>query len=103
MRELILQYFHKVRHSRKKHEVHHYGKESGYNVEHCECGKHSCDRELITVPAEKNIISIKLNERCPYGGWHLESGEIIKHNISFFKKVKIWYKVCITNKKKGGN
>jgi len=76
------------------HEVHHCGSDHpdpdlDYTIEHCGCGKHRIDKkiaighatneELIKVPVE-----VIFNEKCPEGGWHIESGgkhEQLKENV----------------------
>ena len=50
-----------------------------YEIKHCKCGKHQIDKEVVfghatdinLQPAE---IKIKFLEKCPQGGWHIESG-----------------------------
>ena len=82
----ILSLFHHIHHITDKHEVHHCGGEHkkinpslGYNIKHCLCGKHSINKEIAighatNMQLEPIEIKIKFLEKCPNGGWHIESG-----------------------------
>ena len=85
--ENILYLFHHIHHGKDSHAVHHCGGEHkkidpsvDYMIEHCSCSKHRIDRETAIGHATgENIeiidINIRFTEKCPDGGWHVESGE----------------------------
>ena len=81
----ILDYFHHIHHTNGRHEVHHCGgkhKETNekldYEIEHCLCGKHSISKEeAVGHDFDYNEVKIVFKEKCPSGGWHIESGKII--------------------------
>lgn len=82
----ILYLFHHIHHEGGDHSVHHCGgkhskidEEIDYSIRHCACGKHSIDKEYaIGHVTDENLDSTKIKfkflEKCPGGGWHLESG-----------------------------
>lgn len=82
----IISIFHHIHHLGKKHEVHHCGGKHckidpkvDYIIRHCRCGKHSIDKKLAIGHTtdnrlNKKEIKIKFTEKCPRGGWHIESG-----------------------------
>lgn len=82
----ILSLFHHIHHQDGEHRVHHCGGKHreidatlDYTIEHCLCGKHSIDKEFAVGHATDNNlkaieIKIKFLEKCPDGGWHVESG-----------------------------
>lgn len=82
----ILSLFHHIHHFKNEHEVHHCGgehsaidKKVNYEISHCKCGQHSINKEIAighaTGPdAQPTEIKIKFLEKCPFGGWHIESG-----------------------------
>ena len=82
----ILSLFHHIHHIDKKHEVHHCGGKHvkvdpklDYTIKHCSCGKHTIDKNYTIGHATntnlKSVeIKIKFLEKCPDGGWHIESG-----------------------------
>lgn len=76
--ENILYLFHHIHHSKNKHEVHHCGrkhKNLDYTIKHCKCGKHRINRQIaIGHDFNNKPIKIKFSEKCPNGGWHIESG-----------------------------
>lgn len=76
----ILQYFHHIHHKNNSHKVHHCGGDhpnSRYQITHCVCGKHSINKkEAIGHDFSKNKVIIKFLEKCPKGGYHIESGKI---------------------------
>lgn len=84
----ILTLFHHIHHKDGRHEVHHCGGEHikidpkvDYIIRHCLCGKHSIDKEIAVGHAtgedlKLKEVKIKFTERCPDGGWHIESGKI---------------------------
>lgn len=80
----ILSCFHHIHHTDgSRHKVHHCGgKHIGldYEIVHCICKKHSIDKgEAIGHATGLNMEAIELkfvfSERCPSGGWHIESGK----------------------------
>lgn len=83
----ILSLFHHIHHENSCHEVHHCGgghskidPKVNYTINHCKCGKHSIDKQTAIGHATgKNLepleIKIIFKEKCPEGGWHLESGK----------------------------
>ena len=85
----ILSIFHHIHHKDGKHEVHHCGGKHNrtdsrlnYEIKHCHCGKHSIDRKIATghtVSWSLKIaeIAVEFLEKCPDGGWHVESGVVI--------------------------
>lgn len=84
--EKILYFFHHIHHLDGKHEVHHCGgqhRDLSYNIKHCECGKHTINkREVKGHDFNENSVKVKFYEKCPEGGWHIESGKIIKKGIN---------------------
>ena len=82
----ILSLFHHIHHDKDAHSVHHCGGKHkevdpsvDYTIEHCSCGKHGIDREIAIGHAtggnlEPLEVKIKFLEKCPKGGWHIESG-----------------------------
>ena len=82
----ILDYFHHIHHTSGEHEVHHCGdshkkinSKLDYKIEHCSCGKHSINKkEAIGHDWNYNEVKVAFDEECPDGGWHVESGKIIK-------------------------
>jgi len=50
-----------------------------YSIQHCSCGKHSINKKFVVGHGTgENFdtikIEIKFLEKCPDGGWHIESG-----------------------------
>lgn len=82
----ILHLFHHIHHEDSEHETHHCGGKhpgSKYKIEHCSCGKHIIDKEeAIGHASDKNIkpmeVKIRFTQKCPDGGWHIESGKLVK-------------------------
>lgn len=78
----ILYLFHHIHYEKNPHKVHHCGgKHQGlnYSIKHCKCGMHSIDKKLAAGHDFNNkIVQVKFFEKCPDGGWHVESGKIIK-------------------------
>lgn len=82
----VLFLFHHLHHQKGKHEVHHCGRSHvkinpklNYIIKHCSCGKHAITKKsAIAHIIDKNLktveIKIKFLEKCPNGGWHIESG-----------------------------
>ncbi len=82
----VLNLFHHIHHDREGHPVHHCGGAHvvidptvNYTIQHCACGKHQIDLEIAighATGADLEIlkISIRFTEKCPQGGWHVESG-----------------------------
>ena len=82
----LLSLFHHIHHKDGEHEVHHCGgehKNLPYTIEHCPCGKHKIDmREAEGHGTERGddllSVMVEFKEKCPEGGWHIESGKIIE-------------------------
>ncbi|HCP08353.1 MAG TPA: hypothetical protein DIT25_00960 [Candidatus Moranbacteria bacterium] len=82
----ILFLFHHIHHEADSHKVHHCGgkhrkidPEVDYEIFHCSCGKHSINKQSAIGHAtneklESISLSINFREKCPDGGWHIESG-----------------------------
>lgn len=82
----ILYLFHHIHHEGRSHAVHHCGGEHkkiddevNYLINHCACGNHSINRNYaIGHGTGENLdtvkVKIKFLEKCPAGGWHIESG-----------------------------
>ncbi len=82
----ILYLFHHIHHKGQNHAVHHCGGTHGkidadvdYSIQHCSCGKHSINKKFVVGHGTgENFdtikIEIKFLEKCPDGGWHIESG-----------------------------
>lgn len=82
----ILYLFHHIHHEDGDHAVHHCGGEHqkidadvNYSISHCSCGKHSVDKAFATghgtnENSDAVKVRIKFLEKCPDGGWHIESG-----------------------------
>lgn len=84
----VLDLFHHIHHTETGHEVHHCGGEHAkifpkldYTIKHCKCKKHSINKKkAIGHDLEMNEIVVEFFESCPEGGWHIESGKVIKNN-----------------------
>ncbi len=89
--EDVLYCFHHIHHiNDENHKVHHCGgkhvkvdQKVNYEIEHCSCKKHCINKEVAighTTNEDLEIIELKFKftEKCPYGGWHIESGKIVK-------------------------
>lgn len=80
----LIYLFHHIHHSAKGHRVHHCGgkhKETDYEIKHCSCGLHSINKRIavgdtINAKLDKIKVTVEFTEKCPDGGWHLESGKI---------------------------
>lgn len=84
----ILSLFHHIHHQENKHQVHHCGgshskinRKLDYNIYHCKCQKHCIDKPVamghaISTKGASLELSIVFYERCPEGGYHIESGKI---------------------------
>lgn len=73
--------FHHIHHNKGKHEVHHCGgrhKDLDYTIKHCKCDLHSINKKQGIGHDFDKPIKVKFFEKCPQGGWHIESGKIIK-------------------------
>ena len=82
----ILFLFHHIHHDANEHQVHHCGGKHkeidpkvDYTIGHCACGKHSIDKEIaighaVNEQLEPAEVKVKFLEKCPQGGWHIESG-----------------------------
>lgn len=76
----ILTLFHHIHHF-PEHEVHHCGGEGHdqpYTIRHCRCGKHRIDTLIATGhDFDNQPQTAAFYEKCPEGGWHVESGRFI--------------------------
>ena len=82
----VLSLFHHIHHNKGRHEVHHCGgkhKEINpmldYTIRHCSCGKHAIDKKTAFGHATNGLLEqmeliVDFSEKCPDGGWHVESG-----------------------------
>ena len=95
----LLSLFHHTHHKQDDggeliHEVHHCGGEHAkvdptvdYTIKHCPCGLHSINKikatghgtrrnlDLLTIP-------VTFTEKCPGGGWHIESGKVSQEHAA---------------------
>ncbi len=90
----ILHLFHHIHHENGTHKVYHCGgahvavdPKLDYTIEHCSCRKHSIDkRKAIGHATEKKLkpteVLITFTEKCPKGGWHIESGILQRKKAS---------------------
>jgi len=88
----ILYLFHHIHHQNGGHIVHHCGGDHkkidpclDYTITHCPCRKHTIDKprafgHTINSNLQKQEIMINFVEKCPYGGWHVESGVVLNKN-----------------------
>lgn len=82
--EDIISLFHHIHHQKRKHIVHHCGGDHkkinpklNYVIYHCNCGKHKINKQkAIGHNFDLTEIKVVFNEKCPQGGWHIESGFI---------------------------
>ena len=82
----VTELFHHIHHRNGEHEVHHCGgahikinPKLNYAIRHCICGKHSINKKsVIGHDFKLNEIKVIFSEKCPKGGWHIESGKLIK-------------------------
>jgi len=88
----LLSIFHHIHHkgdgAEVDHEVHHCGGEHAkkdptvdYQIEHCSCQLHRIDKQSVLGHATKSnldllTVRIGFTEKCPDGGWHIESGKV---------------------------
>lgn len=82
----IISLFHHIHHEDGFHKVHHCGGKHieidpmvDYEITHCGCGLHRINKETAVGHAtnedlESVEVKIKFLEKCPEGGWHIESG-----------------------------
>ena len=82
----ILSLFHHTHHENREHKVHHCGRKHkevnpklNYTIKHCSCGKHVIDKNFATGHATNEFLEsvelvVEFTEKCPGGGWHIESG-----------------------------
>jgi hypothetical protein len=89
----IINYFHHIHHIYKddddelEHEVHHCGGDHsnvnlGYTIRHCRCKKHRIDiKRAIGHDVDSNKVLIVFIEKCPDGGYHVESGVLDKECV----------------------
>ncbi|MFH1503524.1 MAG: hypothetical protein ABIE36_02615 [Candidatus Diapherotrites archaeon] len=87
----VISLFHHIHHygeSVLKHEVHHCGGEHvkinpslNYTITHCKCNKHKIDvKKAIGHDFMSKKVLVVFEEKCPEGGWHVESGRIKNDN-----------------------
>jgi hypothetical protein len=82
----VIECFHHIHHNKGSHEVHHCGGKHAikdpklkYKIRHCSCGKHAIDKnKACGHDFNHNKINFIFHEKCPGGGWHVESGKIKK-------------------------
>jgi len=76
----VLTLFHHIHHENGNHKVHHCGNEHedvDCTIEHCKCGLHRIDKQkAIGHDFKRNEVEVEFAEKCPEGGWHVESGGI---------------------------
>jgi len=88
-KEDLVYLFHHLHHRAGEHEVHHCGgrhKGVGYKILHCACGLRNISKQTAigdTVDKElaKRRLRIKFAEKCPEGGWHIESGKLERRAV----------------------
>lgn len=85
----VLSLFHHIHHNNGGHEIHHCGGKHreinptlDYTIKHCSCGKHTIDKEVAMGHATNGLLKsveivVEFSEKCPDGGWHVESGLLI--------------------------
>ena len=81
--ENIIYLFHHIHHGPDGHKVHHCGgKHAGvdFTINHCSCGLHRINKQIATGDTideklKEKKVSIKFTDKCPEGGWHIESGQ----------------------------
>lgn len=87
----VISLFHHIHHYDEivlKHEVHHCGGEHvkinpslNYTITHCKCNKHKIDvKKAIGHDFMSEKVLVVFEEKCPEGGWHVESGRIKNDN-----------------------
>jgi hypothetical protein len=85
----ILSLFHHIHFRNKsciKECIHHCGgghSKSEYTINHCQCGKHSIDKQIAVGhawddQAQPMEVLVRFFEKCPDGGWHVESGMVVE-------------------------
>ncbi len=86
----ILSLFHHIHHDSGMHSVHHCGgdhrkidSQVNYVITHCTCGKHRIDKHVAIGHATNEFLepvacAVTFGEKCPDGGWHVESGFVKK-------------------------
>ena len=98
----LLALFHHIHHKDGEHEVHHCGGAHAgveYTIRHCQCGKHSIDKQVAVGHAtddqalQPTEIEIRFVEQCPGGGWHVESGAEAKRAVQKADDLT-WEEVC---------
>lgn len=91
----VLALFHHIHHDNGVEKVHHCGgahvkvdPKVNYTIDHCKCGKHSIDKKLAVGhasdpnSADPVEVKIRFTEKCPKGGWHVESGVVKKTRVN---------------------
>lgn len=96
----LLGLFHHIHHEtegegkKPKHEVHHCGGQHAevdptvdYIIHHCSCGLHRIDKKTAIGHGTKKdldllVIPTTFVEKCPEGGWHIESGKVSKEHAA---------------------
>lgn len=86
----ILYLFHHIHHRKNLHQVHHCGYSHSkintkldYSIYHCKCQKHCINKSIAlghTIDSCGKFLELRVvfKEKCPDGGYHLESGKIKK-------------------------
>ncbi|HRY52854.1 MAG TPA: hypothetical protein P5089_03360 [Candidatus Portnoybacteria bacterium] len=85
-KESLIYLFHHIHHKAGEHEVHHCGgghrainPKLDYEICHCQCALHRINKKIaIGHGTNQEEIEIKFMEQCPEGGWHIESGQVVK-------------------------
>ena len=97
----LLSLFHHLHHEGKppKHETHHCGgdhpdPEIDYTIEHCPCGLHTIDKPEAVGHATRGDldlleVTVEFKEKCPDGGWHIESGKLTKSGKTAYVLVRM--------------
>jgi hypothetical protein len=85
-KENLIYLFHHIHHKAGEHETHHCGgshKKANYLISHCACGLHRINKRMAMGDAVNEKLAgkqvrLEFTEACPEGGWHIESGRIVK-------------------------
>lgn len=85
-----LTWFHHVHFNTGETVIHHCGgghvkmnPKLDYTIRDCSCGKHRIDKEIaIGHDIKMKIRKVRFTEKCPDGGWHVESGTTKRKKIN---------------------
>jgi len=85
-KENLIYLFHHIHHEAGEHKVHHCGGQHqsknpklDYEIRHCQCGLHRINKKTaIGHGTNQEEIEAEFLEQCPEGGWHIESGQVLK-------------------------